>query len=90
VTAVARSALVIIFHLLADPEAWFRDLRPDFYDNRISRDRKIANHVRQLQALGLAVTLTPAEDAACHLPPAAPTALTVRTSQGRCRAPTQR
>ena len=64
VTAVARSVLVIIFHLLADPEARFRDLGPDFYDNRISRDRKIAGHVRQLQALGLTVTLTPAEDAA--------------------------
>jgi transposase len=52
VTAVARSLLIIIFHLLADPEARFHDLGPDFYDNRISRDRKIANHIRQLQALG--------------------------------------
>ena len=64
IVAVARSILVIIFHLLADPEARFRDLGPDFYDNRISTERKIANHVRQLQALGLTVTLTPAEDAA--------------------------
>ena len=64
VTAVARSVLVIIFHLLADPETRFHDLGPDFYDNRISRERKIAGHVRQLQALGLTVTLTPAEDAA--------------------------
>ena len=59
-----RSVLVIIFHLLADPEARYHDLGPDFYDNRISRERKIRNHVRQLQALGLTVTLTPAEDAA--------------------------
>jgi transposase len=64
VTAVARSVLVIIFHLLADPEARFHDLGLDFYANRISRDRKIASHVRQLRALGLTVTLTPAEDAA--------------------------
>ena len=64
VTAVARSVLVVIFHLLADPQARFRDLGPDYHDNRISRDRKIANHVRQLQALGLTVTLTPAEEAA--------------------------
>ena len=56
---MARSILVIIFHLLADPEARFRDLGPDFYDNRISTERKIANHVRQLQAPGLTVTLTP-------------------------------
>ena len=62
--AVARSILVIIFHLLADPEARFHDLGPDFYDNRVSRERKIRNHVRQLQALGLTVTLTPGEDAA--------------------------
>jgi transposase len=59
VTAVACS-----IHLLADPEARFHDLGPDFYDNRISRERKIRNHVRQLRALGLTVTVTPAEDAA--------------------------
>jgi transposase len=62
--AVARSILVIIFHLLADREARFRDLGPDFYDNRISTERKVRNHVRQLEALGLTVTLTPAQDAA--------------------------
>jgi transposase len=62
--AIARSILVIIFHLLADPEARFRDLGPDFYDNRISRERKIRNHIRQLEALGLTVTLAPAEAAA--------------------------
>ena len=61
--AVARSILVI-FHLLADREARFRDLGPDFYDNRISTQRKVRNHVRQLEALGLTVTLTPAQDAA--------------------------
>jgi transposase len=55
--AIARSILVIIFHLLADPAARFHDLGPDHYDNRVSRDRKILNHVRQLQALGLSVTI---------------------------------
>ena len=55
--AIARSVLVIIFRLLSDPAARFRDLGPDHYDNRISRDRKIAGHVRQLQALGLTVTI---------------------------------
>jgi transposase len=55
--AIARSVLVIIFHLLADPTARFRDLGPGHYDNRLSRDRKILNHVRQLQALGLNVTI---------------------------------
>jgi len=51
--AVARSILVIIFHLLSDRAVRFRDLGADFYDTQISRDRKIRNHLRQLQALGL-------------------------------------
>jgi len=59
VTAVARSVLVIIFHLLADPEARFRDLGPSYYDTHIDRQRKIRNHIRQLEALGLDVTLAP-------------------------------
>ena len=55
--AIARSILVIIFHLLADPAARFRGLGPDYYDNRVSRERKIHSHVRQLEALGLTVTV---------------------------------
>jgi transposase len=62
--AIARSILVIIFHLLADPAARFHDLGSGYYDERISAERKIRNHVRQLEALGLTVTITPAEDAA--------------------------
>jgi hypothetical protein len=53
--AIARSILVIIFHLLADRSARFRDLGPDFYGTQINRDRKIRSHVRQLQALGVAL-----------------------------------
>ena len=34
IVAVGRSILVIIWHLLSDPEARFHDLGPDFYDNR--------------------------------------------------------
>jgi transposase len=55
--AIARSILAIIFHLLADPAARFHDLGPDHCDNQVSRDRKILNHVRQLQAPGLNVTV---------------------------------
>ena len=58
--AVARSILVIVWHLLADPTARFHDLGADFYSNRIDTDRKTRNHIRQLQALGFIVTLTPA------------------------------
>jgi transposase len=58
--AVARSILVIVWHLLADPTARFHDLGPDYSINRIDKDRKTRNHIRQLQALGYSVTLTPA------------------------------
>lgn len=62
--ATARAILVIIFHLLSDPSARFQDLGPDYYDQRLSTERKIRNHVRQLEALGFAVTIAPAENAA--------------------------
>lgn len=58
--AVARSILVIIWHLLSNPEARFTDLGPDWHDRKADRDRKIHAHLRQLQALGLDVTITPA------------------------------
>ena len=58
--AVARSILVIIWHLLANPEARFTDLGPDWHQRKADRDRKIRTHLRQLQALGLDVTITPA------------------------------
>ncbi len=62
--AIARSILVIIFHLLADRTARFHDLGPGYYDTHLDRQRKIRNHIRQLEALGLTVTLTPAESTA--------------------------
>jgi transposase len=58
--AVARSILVIIWNLLADPSARFTDLGPDWHERHADRDRKIRAHVRQLQAMGLDVTIAPA------------------------------
>jgi transposase len=58
--AVARSILVIIWHLLADPAARFTDLGPGYYQARLDTDRKLRNHIRQIQALGFTVTLTQA------------------------------
>jgi transposase len=58
--AVARSILVITWHLLDDPTARFNDLGSDFYDHHLHKDRKTRNLVRQLQALGHQVTLAPA------------------------------
>lgn len=58
--AIARSILVIVWHLLADPTTRYRDLGPDFFDNRIRPERRRQNHIRQLEALGYKVTLEPA------------------------------
>jgi transposase len=58
--AVGRSILVIIWHLLSDPAARFRDLGPDWHDRKTDRDRKIHAHLSQLRALGLDITVTPA------------------------------
>ena len=58
--AVARSILVIIWHLLADPTTRFHDLGADFHDRRVNTTRKISSLVRQLEALGHTVTLQPA------------------------------
>ena len=60
VVAVGRSMLVIIWHLLADPDARYADLGSDFYDTRINPERRKRNHIRQLEALGYKVTLEPA------------------------------
>jgi transposase len=62
--AVARSIMIIAWHLLNDPAARYRDLGPDFYASRTNRDKKIRNHVRQLQALGVSVVITDDEQAA--------------------------
>jgi transposase len=64
IVAVGRSILVIIWHLLSDPDARFHDLGADFYDNRLNPERTKRNHVQQLEALGYTVTLTPTTTAA--------------------------
>ncbi len=58
--AVARSILVIVWHLLADPTARYHDLGADYHASRIDTARKARNHIRQLEALGFTVTLAPA------------------------------
>jgi len=58
--AVARSILTIVWHLLSDPAARFRDLGPDYHATRTDTTRKIRNHISQLTALGYRVTLEPA------------------------------
>ena len=58
--AVARSILVIVWHLLADPAARYADLGAGYHANRIDTGKKARNHIRQLEALGFTVTLAPA------------------------------
>ena len=53
IVAVGRSILVIIWHLLSNPDTAFHDLGSDFYDNRRGPpQRRTRAHVRQLEALG--------------------------------------
>ena len=58
--AIARSILVIIWHLLADRSTRYQDLGAGYYTSRIDKNRKTRNHIRQLEALGYTVTLTQA------------------------------
>jgi transposase len=57
--ALGRSILVIVWHLLSDPDARFYDLGPDYYTARPDSDRRKHNYIRQLQALGYKVSLEP-------------------------------
>jgi transposase len=57
IVAVGRSILVISWHLLSDDNTQFRDLGPGYSDSRVNLNRKMRNHVRELQALGYKVTL---------------------------------
>jgi transposase len=60
VVAVGRSILVVVWHLLSDPDAEFTDLGPDHFTRHVNTDSKKRNYVRQLEALGYQVTLEPA------------------------------
>ena len=59
IVAVGRSILVIIWHVLSDPDTRYHDLGSDFYDQRINPDRQKRTHIRRLEALGYKVTLEP-------------------------------
>ncbi len=60
IVAVGRSILVIVWHLLADEDTRFTDLGADHFTKHLNPDAKKHNHIRQLEALGYTVTLTPA------------------------------
>jgi len=56
--------MIIVWHLLNDPAARYRDLGPDFHATRTNRDKKIRTYLRGLKALGLTVAITGDEHAA--------------------------
>ena len=62
--AVGRSILVIVWHLLSDPAARYRDLGPDWHARHTDRNRKARSARRQLEALGYDVIITLREDVA--------------------------
>ena len=72
--ATARSILVIVWHLLTDRSSRYRDLGASYHASRIDQNRKMRNHVRQLEALGYTVNLTQA----AGLDPPHPAPLTLR------------
>jgi len=57
-TAIGRSMLVGIWHLLSDPTATWIDLGPDHHQQHHNPQRAIQGHITALQALGYTVTLT--------------------------------
>ena len=60
IVAVGRSMLVIIWHLLSDPDSHFNDLGADHFVRNVNTETKKRNHIRQLEALGYRVSLEPA------------------------------
>jgi transposase len=58
--AVGNSILTIIWHLLSNPDAHYRDLGPDFYEIHINQRRRERSLINQLEQItGMKVTLAP-------------------------------
>jgi hypothetical protein len=68
--AIARTILVIIWHLLADRAARYDDPGGNYYITTINTDRKLRGHIRQIQSLGYDVTITPSRRISTRQKPA--------------------
>jgi transposase len=55
--ALGNTQLKVYHKLLSNPGMRYEDLGPDYYQRRAQTRRKIAYHVRELEELGLEVTL---------------------------------
>jgi hypothetical protein len=56
--ALGNTQLKVYHKLLSSPGMRYLDLGPDYYERQAATRRKIAYHVREIEALGLDVTLT--------------------------------
>jgi transposase len=56
--ALGNTQLKVYHKLLSNPGMRYEDLGPDHYERQVGIRRKIAYHVREIEALGLDVTLT--------------------------------
>jgi transposase len=60
IVAIGNSVLKIIWHLLSDPEAHYRDLGPDYYTTHVNTQRRRRSLIRQLEGItGKKVLLQP-------------------------------
>ncbi len=66
--AVAHSILIVVYHLLANPEAVFTDLGGDYFLKR-NAEQEQRRAVRKLNTLGFTVVLTPAPAGVMAPPP---------------------
>ena len=73
--ALGNTQLRVYHKLLSNPGMHYQDLGPDHYERQAALRRKIAYHVREIQAPGLDVTLTrpaPNPDRTDQQPPRPP------------------
>ena len=61
--AVGNTQLKVYHKLLSNPGMRYEDLGPDYYERRAATRRKVTWHIRQIQAEGFDVTITPREPA---------------------------
>ncbi len=72
--AVARSILVIVWHLLADPTSRYHDLGPGWHTRKADTDRRTRSLLNQLRALHPEAEITVNPTAALNVksPPTRP------------------
>lgn len=58
--AVAHSILIVVYHLLANPEAVYTDLGADYFTKR-NAEKEQRRAIRKLETLGYTVTLSPVQ-----------------------------